>query len=83
MQDPYPERVWVRYTDCLFLTRAGTIDEAQDRYSAIRWAALLPRTGEGPVRHCFDDGFFDWLNSQIIMIEYYPYAGMNFTGDPE
>ena len=48
-----------------------------------RWAALLPLTGEGPVRHCFDDGFFDWLDSQIIMIEDYPYAGMNFTGDPE
>ena len=28
-----------------------------------QWAALLPRTGEGPVRHYFDDGFFDWLNS--------------------
>ena len=48
-----------------------------------QWAALLLQTGEGPIRHYFDDGFFDWLNSQIIMIEDYPYAGMNFTGDPE
>ena len=47
------------------------------------WATLLPRTGEGLVRHYFDEGFFDWLDSQIIMIEDYPYAGMNFTGDPE
>ena len=22
-----------------------------------RWAALLRWTGEGPIRHCFDDGF--------------------------
>ena len=48
-----------------------------------RWAAFLLRTREGPVCHCFDDGFFAWLNSQIIMIEDYPYAGMNFTGNPE
>ena len=48
-----------------------------------RWAALIPRTREGPVRHFFDDGFFDWLNHQIIMMEDYPYAGMKFTGDPE
>ena len=44
---------------------------------------LLPRTGEAPICHCFDDGFFDWLDSQIIMIEDYPYAGMNFTSDLE
>ena len=44
---------------------------------------MLPRTEEGPIGHCFDDGFFDWLNSQIIMIEDYPYARMKFTGYPK
>ena len=48
-----------------------------------RWVALIPRTGEGTICHCFNEGFFEWLEDQIIMIEYYAYGGMNYTGDPE
>ena len=31
----------------------------------------------------FDDDFFAWLSWQIPMIEDYPYAGIDFSRDPE
>ena len=31
----------------------------------------------------FDDDFFSWLSQQIPAIEDYPYAGIDFSRDPE
>jgi hypothetical protein len=48
-----------------------------------RWEALLPRQGGGRTIEAFDDKFFDWWARQIPVIEDYPYAGINFTRDPD
>jgi hypothetical protein len=45
-----------------------------------RWVELM-------ARHCgvhivkYDDVFFQWLRNQLIMVEDYAYARMNFHGD--
>ena len=31
----------------------------------------------------YDDRFFDWLQGQVVMIEDYAYAGLDFRGDPD
>ena len=41
----------------------------------------MARTGEGRGRVKFGDVFFRWLWDQILMVEDYPYAGIDFTGD--
>jgi hypothetical protein len=48
-----------------------------------RWAVLLPRQGGGRTIEAFDDKFFDWWSRQIPAIEDYPYAGINFSRDPD
>jgi hypothetical protein len=47
------------------------------------WAALLLRQGGGRTVEAFNDDFFAWLSRQIPMIEDYPYAGIDFSRDPE
>ena len=37
--------------------------------------------GDGPVVKCTPK-FFVWLVQQIIMIKDFPYAGMDYRGDP-
>jgi hypothetical protein len=44
---------------------------------------LLPRHGGGRTNESFDDDFFTWLSQQIPVIEDYPYAGIDFSRDPE
>jgi hypothetical protein len=44
---------------------------------------LLPRQGGGRTNESFDDDFFAWLSRQIPVIEDYPYAGIDFSRDPE
>jgi hypothetical protein len=51
--------------------------------AVCRWAALLPRQGGGRTVESFNDDFFAWLSRQIPMIEDYPYAGIDFSRDPE
>ena len=47
-----------------------------------RWADLMKRLGGGEVpRTTFDDEFFLWWEQQIIAVEDYPYAGMDFQRD--
>ena len=47
-----------------------------------RWADLMKRLGGGEVpRIAFDDDFFAWWDQQIIAVDDYPYAGMDFRGD--
>jgi hypothetical protein len=48
-----------------------------------RWAVLLPRQGGGRTNESFDDDFFVWLSRQILVIEDYPYAGIDFLRDLE
>jgi hypothetical protein len=51
--------------------------------AVCRWATLLPRQGGGRTVEAFNDDFFAWLSRQIPMIEDYPYAGIDFSRDPE
>ena len=51
--------------------------------TVCRWATLLPRQGGGRTVEAFNDDFFAWLSRQIPMIEDYPYAGIDFSRDPE
>ena len=39
------------------------------------------RAGRGEVK--FKDPFFRWFRDQILMVEDYAYAGMDFTEDPD
>jgi hypothetical protein len=48
-----------------------------------RWVVLLPRQGGRRTNESFDDEFFAWLLRQIPVIEDYPYAGIDFSRDPE
>ena len=47
-----------------------------------RWTSLMPRTETGG-RDVFsyDTGFFAWWQMQVLVIEDFPYAGMDFRGD--
>jgi hypothetical protein len=37
---------------------------------------------EGPIIK-YNDAFFDWLRPQILMIDDYAYADLEFRGDPD
>ena len=41
----------------------------------------MARHVAGPIVR-YDDIFFDWLQGQMLMVEYYAYAGLDFHGDP-
>ncbi len=44
----------------------------------------MKRLGGGEVpRTSFDDEFFTWRDQQIIVVDDYPYAGLDFQGDPD
>jgi hypothetical protein len=51
--------------------------------AVCRWAVLLPRQSGGRTVEAFNDDFFARLSRQIPMIEDYPYAGIDFSRDPE
>lgn len=34
-------------------------------------------------RSTWDDKFFQWWEEKVIAVEDYPYAGMDFCGDPD
>lgn len=44
---------------------------------------LMARLGGGPQLLSFDVGFFEWRESQIPMIEDFPYVGVDFRGDED
>jgi hypothetical protein len=48
----------------------------------LRWCQLMARHVTGPIVR-YDDRFFDWLQGQVLMIEDYAYAGLDFCGDPD
>ena len=43
----------------------------------------MDRTRAGRGRVKFVDSFFRWLRDQMLMVEDYAYAGIDFTGDPD
>jgi hypothetical protein len=48
----------------------------------LRWCQLMARHVAGPIVK-YDDHFFDWLRNQVVMVEDYAYAGLDFRGDPD
>ena len=48
----------------------------------LRWCQLMACHVAGPIVR-YDDTFFDWLRGQVLMIEDYAYAGLDFHGDPD
>ena len=43
----------------------------------------MARTGAGRGKVKFGDPFFRWPCDQILMVEDYSYAGIDFHGDPD
>jgi hypothetical protein len=43
---------------------------------------IMARHVAGPIIK-YDDTFFDWLQPQMLMVDDYAYAGMDFQGDPD
>ena len=61
----------------------STISSLRDPRIA-RWADMMKRLGGSEVpRTTWDDEFFLWWREQIIAVDDYPYAGMDFRGDPD
>lgn len=48
----------------------------------VLWSSLAERL-RGVQTLKFDAPFLAWLNRQMMMIEDYPYTGMDYQGDPE
>jgi hypothetical protein len=46
----------------------------------LRRCNLMARHVEGPIIK-YNDSFFDWLRPQMLMIDDYAYAGLDFQGD--
>jgi hypothetical protein len=48
----------------------------------LRWCQLMARHVARLIVW-YDDLFFEWLRGQVLMIEDYAYAGLDFCGDPD
>jgi hypothetical protein len=46
----------------------------------LRWCRLMGRHVAEPIIK-YDDVFFDWLQNQMLMVDDYAYAGLDFQGD--
>jgi hypothetical protein len=46
----------------------------------LSWCRLMARHVAGPIIK-YDDTFFDWLQPQMLMVDDYAYAGLDFRGD--
>jgi hypothetical protein len=42
----------------------------------------MARHVAGPIVK-YDNVFFDWLQTQMMMVDNYAYAGLDFRGDPD
>jgi hypothetical protein len=47
----------------------------------LRWCNLMAQHIERPIIK-YNDSFFDWLRPQMLMIDDYTYANLDFQGDP-
>ena len=49
-----------------------------------RWGDIFLRQGGGDIVHSvYDDDFYIWWERQLLALEQFPYAGMDFRGDPD
>jgi hypothetical protein len=48
----------------------------------LRWCRLMVRHVAGPIVK-YENIFFDWLQNQMLMVDDYAYAGLDFRGDPD
>jgi hypothetical protein len=48
----------------------------------LRWCQLMARHIARPIIK-YDDTFFDWLQPQMLMVDNYAYAGLDFRGGPD
>ena len=61
----------------------STISSPRDPRIA-RWVDIMKRLGGSEVPWTtWDDEFFQWWREQIIVVDDYPYAEMDFRGDPD
>ena len=62
-----------------------TVDDLGPREpKLVRWVAVMARhPDEGAAVVRFSDSYFDWLEGQLFVIQDFPYAGMDFRGDPD
>ena len=51
--------------------------------SQRRWANVMRRLGGGRVSNPYLAQFFPWWRRQLTAIDNYPYAGIDFRGDPD
>ena len=50
----------------------------------VRWVAVMARhPDEGAAVVRFTDSYFHWLEDQVFAIQDFPYAGIDFRGDPD
>ena len=47
------------------------------------WADVMRRLGGGRVANPYLVDFFSWWQQQIVTIDDYPYARIDFRGDPD
>ena len=47
----------------------------------LQWCWLMARHVAGPIVK-YDNVFFDWLQTQMLMVNDYAYVGLDFRGDP-
>jgi hypothetical protein len=47
-----------------------------------RWVDLMARHVVGPIIR-YNNVFFDWLITQMLMVDDYAYVGLDFCGDPD
>jgi hypothetical protein len=47
-----------------------------------RWIEFMKRQGGGRVATPYNDDFLFWWSRQIISLDNYPYARIDFRGDP-
>ena len=51
--------------------------------SQRRWADAMHRLGGGRVSNPYPADLFSWWRRQVVSINDYPYAGIDFRGDPD
>ena len=56
----------------------GVLDPAQRC-----WENVMLKLGRGRVANPYPEDLFPWWQWQIITIDDYPYAGIDFRGDPD
>jgi hypothetical protein len=49
----------------------------------VQWTEMMRWQGGGRVPTPYNDDFFHWWRRQIISLDDYPYAGIDFKGDPD